>query len=227
MFQWFDCIDEVRKKEFIDCINHNLNIGFDEVIIFNDKVQPAFFGDGIKNISSNTRLTYRDYIDLVNDVSNYGSLIVLTNTDIKIDTNIFNLAEVMKPVDFICMSRYEENGVIATSPAFTQDTWAILSQPVHNSIIHQSSIPLGIPGCENRFSEILFTVGFRVYNPSLDIKNIHIHRVPSVHKNENRVFGTILTIPPCYVEDIKNGFVKEYPRPFYLTAFHDGPINIG
>ena len=74
-----------------------------------------------------------------------------------IDTNIFNLAEVMKPVDFICMSRYEENGVIATSPAFTQDTWAILSQPVHNSIIHQSSIPLGIPGCENRFSEIEIT----------------------------------------------------------------------
>jgi hypothetical protein len=227
IFQWFDCKNDDRKKELEECALHNISMGFDEVIIYNDSVEPIFFGEQIKNIATNRRITYRDYIDFLNLQENYGSFVVLTNTDIKIDKELLGLSALMQPIDFISLSRYEINGELASSPAFTQDTWAMLSQPIHQSIIHQSSIPLGMPGCENRFSEIIFNVGYRVFNPCLDIKNQHIQKIPSVHKLENKIYGAILTIPPCLTQQIISGVVDEYPRPYYLPSFHQGMINIG
>jgi len=227
LFQWFDCKNQSRKQELTECINHNIAIGFDEVIIFNDSVPPHFFGDKIKNVLSEHRITYRDYINIVNNPYYYGSLVVLTNTDIKLDKNIFKLSATLSPFDFICLSRYEANGEIAPEPQDTQDTWAIISQPMHQSVIHQSAIPLGMPGCETRFAEILFNIGYRVFNPSLDIKCLHVQKYPSVHKNENRIFGAILATWPCTIAQIKAGSVNAYPRPFYYPAFVKSPLNIG
>jgi hypothetical protein len=227
IFQLFNCKDEGRKKELEESARHNINVGFDEVIIFNDSVDPIFFGEHIKNVSIDRRITYRDFIDIAGKEENFGSFVVLTNTDIKIDKALLSLAEIVKPIDFISLTRYEMNGALAESPAFTQDTWAMLSQPIHQSIIHQSSIPLGMPGCENRFSEIIFNMGFRVFNPCLDIKNQHIQKIPSIHKLEDKIFGAILTIPPCNIQQVVSGIVDEYPRPHYLPSFHKGLIKIG
>ena len=47
IFQWFDCNDALRKNELVQCIEHNLELGFDDVIIFNDSVEPTFTGDNI------------------------------------------------------------------------------------------------------------------------------------------------------------------------------------
>lgn len=108
MFQWFDCKDIVRKQELTDCINHNLAIGLDEVIIYNDSVDPIFHGQNIKNVSTHSRITYSDYINVVKDPSNYGSLVVLTNTDIKLDKDILSLDSLIKEKTLIALSRYEK-----------------------------------------------------------------------------------------------------------------------
>jgi len=227
VFQYFNCNLPSRAAELETCILHNISIGFDEIIIFNDSVEPAFFQKNIKNIESNRRLTYRDYVDILRDQDNFGSFIVLTNTDIKLDDEILSLGDIIKPIDFIALSRHEANGAIAPNPAITQDTWAMLSQPLPPTIIHQSGIPLGMPGCENRFSEIIFSAGHRVFNPSLDIKNQHIQAIPSVHKFEEKMFGAILSIPPCRIDQISNCNPDEFPTPYYLPCFADHLISIG
>ena len=219
MFQWFDCKDEIRRQELTDCINHNLNIGFDEVIIYNDSVKAIFNGRNIKNISTNSRITYRDYINVVKDPINYGSLVVLTNTDIKLDKKILSVDEIVKEKTLIALSRYENNGMLADYPWCTQDVWVMLSQPIHKSVIHQCDIQLGLPGCEVRFSEIIFNTGFLVFNPCLSIKNIHVHSNQTPHLDENRLYGAYLFVPACTLEDIRLKNQAVFAVPHYWTSF--------
>ena len=226
IFQWFNCKDENRKQELIECINHNLKIGFDEIIIHNDSIEPFFYGENIRNISTNTRITYRDYIKVVNDPENYGALVVLTNTDIKIDKKILIFEASIKEKILFSLSRYENNGILADAPWCTQDVWVILSQPIHMSVINQCDIQLGLPGCELRFSEILFNIGFSVFNPCLDIRNIHLHSNPSSHLDENRMYGSYLFTPACTIEDIRSGNKNILPSLQYLTNFGRGVITV-
>lgn len=219
VFQDFDCKDTARRAEFDNCIKHNLEAGFDEIILFNDSVSPRHRGPRIKNIEGSRRITYRDFIDVVNDPNNLGSFVVLTNTDIKLDPAILNAASIIKPYDFLCWTRYESNGELPQKPWNTQDTWALLAQPVHNSIRFQSDIPLGMPGCEIRFAEIMFSAGYRVFNPSIDIKNIHVHSVLQPHEDKNRIYGAAVFTAPCTLEDIKTRNPKSLGVPTYATRF--------
>lgn len=227
IFQYFQSNSAARSSELEECILHNINLGFDEIIIFNDGVRSPFFNKNIKNIEVNNRLSYRDYIDFVGCRDNFGSFVVLTNTDIKLDKNLLNLGDSIQPIDFIALSRYEANGLIAPEPSFTQDTWAMLSQPIPPSILYQSAIPLGLPGCENRFAEVIFSAGYRVSNPSISIKNIHVQAIPSVHKFEEKMFGAILAIPPSSIEELNTSSPVNHPRPYYLPCFSDHLITIG
>jgi hypothetical protein len=76
IFQWFNCKDAVRKNELVECIEHNLSLGFDNVVIFNDSVEPAFSGRNVTNIETSARITYRDFIEVVNEPNNFGSWFV-------------------------------------------------------------------------------------------------------------------------------------------------------
>lgn len=227
IFQYFQCNSPERLTELEECINHNINLDFDEIIIFNDSINPTFLQNNIKNIVINRRLTYKDYIDIISSEENFGSLVVLTNSDIKLDSEILRLGKLIKPIDFIALSRYEKNGLIAPDPAFTQDTWAMLSQPIPPTILYQCGIPLGMPGCENRFSEIIFSAGYRVANPSISIKNRHIQIKPSVHKFEEKMFGAILAIPPCSIEQLITPDPEFQPTPYYLPCFSNHLIRVG
>ena len=116
------------------------------------------------------------------------------------------------------MSRYEINGLLTDAPWCSQDVWVMLSQPIHLSVIIQCGIPLGLPGCEIRFSEILFNTGFLVFNPCLDIKNIHVHSNTNLHLDENRMYGAYLFTPACTIEDIRIGSTNIRPSLQYLTS---------
>ncbi len=203
IFQWFKSSDVERESELIECISHNLAIGFDKVIIFNDSVDPKFFGNNIENVCINRRMRYSDYISIVCDSKNFGDLVVLTNTDIKLDENILNLPLYIKEKNLIAISRYENDIELAKSHWCTQDVWAIISQPVHVSVGYQSDIPLGVPGCENRFAEIFHSAGYAVFNPCIEIKNLHVHSKQGVYSQDFRVFGSYLFVHSCKLIDIE------------------------
>ena len=224
IFQWFECNSAYRKRELVECIEHNLSLGFDDVIIFNDSIEPMFTGVNVTNIETRSRLTYRDFVDIINEPKNFGAMVCLTNTDIKLDRKIFDLSPILHPNVLFSISRYEANGQLAAVPWCTQDTWVALSQPVHQSVLLQSSIPLGLPGCENRIAELFFSVGFRVFNPCLDIRNLHVQSVGGAYEDVNRVFGTYLFVPPCSIQNIGK---KEFlPTPVYLPRFARQPFRV-
>jgi hypothetical protein len=219
MFQWFDCSDSIRQGELRQCAEHNLGVGFDKVIIFDDSVEPAFFGVGVEHVPITKRLTFEDFVRVVDDPRHRGDLVVLTNTDIMLDPALLRAREVIRADDFLCFSRYEANGQIASAPWCTQDVWAMIAQPIHTSIMVQSTMPLGLPGCEIRFSELLFNAGFLVANPSLDIRNTHIHSNKLAHKDENRIYGAYLFTPPCRLADLADRKSIPQPSPVYLARF--------
>jgi hypothetical protein len=230
LFQWFACTDSARKRELQECIEHNLELGFDEIIIFNDSVPPQYFNSSgrgnVKNIQKNSRITYRDYIRVVNDDGNYGSIVVLTNTDIKLDHKILSIDSVMQDNDFLCFSRYEAEGQLAKDPWCTQDAWAMISSPVHNSIIFQSEIPLGMPGCEIRFAEVMFGAGYSIYNPALDVRNLHFHSNPNVHSDKDRLYGAYVFTPPCRLTDVRHRNPACLGVPRYLTKYLTQTVNV-
>lgn len=219
LFQCFDCKDESRAKEFDQCIGHNLELGFDEIIILNDGVSPRYFGENISNINTDKRLTYKDFINLVQDPKYSGDLLVLINTDIKLDKKILDLDKILAAKTLIALARYEDGNRLADTPWCTQDVWAMLGQSIPKSVLFQSDIPLGLPGCELRFSELMFNVGFQVFNPCMDIKNLHVHKDQVPHTDENRLFGAYLFTPACNLNDVLNKAPKAFPVPHYLTSF--------
>lgn len=217
MFQWFDCPDAARAAEFLSCAQHNLQLGFDEIVIWNDSTEARFSGPNITNICTDRRMTYRAFIDAVNDPANLGSLVVLTNSDIKLADNFGRVAEAARAGDFLCFTRYEGAGQLAQHPWCTQDVWAMVAQPVHNSVIYQSDIPLGMPGCEIRFAEIMFSAGFSVFNPCLEVRNLHLHSNQVPHREENRIFGAYLFTPACSLTEVRERALTAQPTPCYLT----------
>ena len=211
IFQWFDCKDQARRRELTECIHHNINLGFDEVIIFNDSIKPVVNAPHVQNVPTNSRISYLDFINVVKDLKNFGALVVLANTDIKLDGKILQLAGLKNRI-LIALSRYESNGQLTDYSFYSQDVWAMTSQPIHRSIIHQCNIPLGVPGCDQRFSEIIFSAGFSVFNPCLEIKNTHLHTNAATHLDEDRLFGTYLFVNPCTYEDIRLSRPNIVPR---------------
>ena len=218
IIQNFNCSDTLRKNEINECIHHNTQIGFDEVIIFNDSIEPTFLSSHIKNIDSSGRLTYADFLKVVDNPANYGDLLVMTNSDIKLDPKILESKKYLKEKMLFVFTRYEIDGNLAKNPEITQDTWALLGQPIPKGIKNQSLIPLGLPGCELRFAEIFFSSGFAVFNPCLSVQNTHIHSKKTEHLDENRLWGAYLFTPACYFDDTV-GAIKHFPTPFYLTSF--------
>lgn len=216
VFQWFDCKDEARRKELLECIHHNLSLAFDEFIILNDSTPALFTGEKIQNIQTTKRMTFQDWVAILNDPKNHGAVVCLTNTDIKLDPSLPSKCDFIQQNQLIALSRYEKNGELAPNPWVTQDTWAAISQPIHNSVVHQSGIPLGVPGCENRIAELFFNVGFEVINPCLDILNMHIQSVDSVHELQNKVAGTYLAIPPSNLQ-AQGGYPPAMPMYFVLN----------
>ena len=226
IFQWFNPTNKLRKDELIECIEHNLKIGFDEIIIFNDSIEPQFHGKNIINININRRIKFSDYVEIINQPEKFGAFVVLTNTDIKIDPNIFSLKNILSTKEIAVITRYQSNGQLADNPHCTQDVWVAISQPIHKSVIHQSQIPLGVPGCELRFAEIIFNSGFNVCNPSLSIKNIHIHSENSIHLDANRIYGAYLFTPACHIEDVTQKNYVHKPTLCYLCVFSKNLLRV-
>jgi len=232
LVQHFATDNPVRKNELQQCILHNLKIGFDKIMVWNDSVDPIFIEDNVHNIRAKRRMTYRDYIDVLDAEENHGSLIVLTNTDIMLDRNVLTISDVIQKNFFLCFTRYERSGgalKLANTPWCTQDVWAMISQSLHNSIKFQSLIPLGLPGSELRFAEMVFNMGYAVFNPCVDIKNVHFHSESFPHEGKNRIYGAYLFTPPCKLCDVKTASVNRahMATPVYLTNFVNQAIKIG
>ncbi|WP_338441498.1 hypothetical protein VZG28_12760 [Synechococcus elongatus IITB4] len=206
-FQYYDSGNPNRQEELNYVLQENLKLQFDDYFIF---IHPDldFPSDDqrITYISLQDRLKFSNFLEIVTCTDN--QLLVLINSDIQLNESLFSSTSYLQIGMMFALTRYEKNGELAYSdnPRISQDTWIMKSQPLPQTLIDQSQIQLGIPGCENLFSGSMKSYGFEVFNPCLDIQTYHHHDSDyRTTASSERYWGLYYEPEPCFLKDISEG----------------------
>ncbi len=174
--------EPVRQKEINECFYKNINNPYINLIIIN----------------SQERLKYSYYFDLLNKISSSNDINVIANGDIYFDETI-KLLENLDSETFFALSRWEvdrSNKIKHFNRADSQDTWAWRGK----SKLINNNFNIGVPGCDNRLAYEANKAGYKVRNPSLDIKTYHLHisnlRNYDAKHRTNSIPGPYLTVTP-------------------------------
>lgn len=174
--EYWDCGNEDRNLEVINCINSNIDSGFfNNIFVFSSTME-----DKIKcNIVIAPRITYQFIFETSNGIhSTLGGehINVLANSDILFDSSIKQCSTISSE-DFLCLTRYESNGMLHKyndpyKGSDSQDVWVWKN----NCKIKNANYNLGIPGCDNKIAYDAALAGYNVKNPSMTIKTYHKHQ---------------------------------------------------
>lgn len=201
-----------RQQELDWCLNHNdKNPLIDNVFVF-----PESRKDRIPKLSEKThiihydrRVTYKDIVDYINntvDAYRYYNLII--NTDIYFDETI----NLIKTIDMtnvcLALTRWEVNINKPNEPYMymsqeSQDVWAFKG---YININVQCDFYMGLLGCDGRFDFELRRVGYKLYNPSKDVRALHYHMSGKRnHSEDTRLQGDTIVVPIVKIKDIDDG----------------------
>lgn len=156
-YNYYEDKNPLRKPEIDLCFQKNLMNPHINVII----------------IESQTKLTYNNFFERINQLAEPNDISVICNSDIYLDETI-KLAHHMLPNQIYALSRWD---VIKTGEAIfsnrkdSQDTW-IVKGTVKNV---SGDFTLGVRGCDNRIAWEFNKSGYKVSNPSKSIKTYHVH----------------------------------------------------
>jgi hypothetical protein len=166
---------ENRNKEMMQALHNNLECEHvEKVIIFHE--DDVKLPNHEKIISENItgRMTYADYFNYIN-TNIEDKICGIHNSDIYFEDSIKHV-KVLKENEFICLSRYNQNGKIQGNPDCSQDSWFINSRKkIPTKMMLESCFNLGEMRCDNRISYTAFVNDYHVLNPSLLIKSHHLH----------------------------------------------------
>lgn len=125
---------------------------------------------------------------------------IIANSDIYFDDTIEKVQSI-KPRELWALTRWEvkdntpvffekfHNGALAKH---SQDVWIFRGRPNVNC-----SFYIGQPGCDNRITMAFKESGFKVSNPSLSIKAVHVHKsMERDYEIKDRVRGKYLFVEP-------------------------------
>ena len=198
MVQYYNT-DSARQRELDHCLEQNVERYFDRVIVCcgSETILPKVAYTHTMHMEK--RLAFSDYLRLVSE-SDYNGITVLTNSDIILDKDIIKKCEHISSKELFAISRYDTDGYLHEFHWCSQDTWILRNQKFPNSVIKSCTFELGRPGCELRFAEALWCVGFNIINPSLSVRNTHIHINSSVHLDSERYYGAYIFTPATTIE---------------------------
>jgi len=165
--EYWDCGNEERNTEVIDCINTNIKSNFfKNIFIFSEKEEKRLLKQTIKS----SRITYQYIFDNAVDGIN-----IFCNSDMEFDETI-KLAENINENEFYALTRYEDNMMLHKKDDpykgyDSQDVWIWKDK----CKIKNANFYLGLPGCDNKIAYYAESYGYNVKNPSLSIKTYHKH----------------------------------------------------
>jgi len=166
--EYWDCGNEERNKEVIDCINKNIKLNiFKNIFIFSKSKENRLQ----LPVINCERVTYQFIFDnCINGVN------IFANSDMEFDETI-NLANNIKSDEFYALTRYEDNMLLHKHDDpykgyDSQDVWIWRD----SCKIKNANFFLGLPGCDNKIAFIAESYGYNVKNPSKSIKTYHRHK---------------------------------------------------
>jgi len=176
---YYNDINNLRNSELELCLYNNMNNKNLNTII----------------IESCGRLKYSDFFSYMRKAEVFDDVNIIANLDIYFDESVI-LCESINDKNVYALSRWDDlgNRLVHFNREDSQDAWIFRGIP--------ENVPgdfyLGVPGCDNKIAFQFKDAGYSVYNPSLDIKAIHVHR--SRKRNYSRkdsVSPPYLVVPSC------------------------------
>lgn len=171
-----------RQLEIDECFQKNIKNPYINLIIIN----------------SQERLKYSHYFNVLNKITNNDDINVISNADIYFDETV-QLFEKLDYDTFFALSRWdivEDGSAVHFNRPDSQDVWAWRgkSKPIYNDF------NIGVPGCDNRLAHEINKAGYKIKNPSFQIKTYHLHltnlRNYNVKTRREAIPGPYFTVYP-------------------------------
>lgn len=216
-FNLFNTPHESRNRELNAVFESTLKLDKIHIhVVVDPKVDTSSFRmDHVKFIDHPTgRPTYRFWLNHISENCPVEAKVaIICNSDIYIPQETIDLLVSEPPSINTCyaLTRYDVLGLSLDDQKKaiffqkhhrdSQDTWVFPSPLVKES--HQKGLVdfhLGVWGCDNRFAhEMANNCGFKVTNPSLDLKTYHLHNVtiPRKSHKEEHIDPPYLLVPSC------------------------------
>ncbi len=177
-FNYFQAQTEKRSKEIEYCLNK---------LISNEKVDRIYLLCSDEYKSSNSKMikvnlfniqpTFGDLFNIVNFNTKQDDLNILLNSDCYIDEeNIELILNNITHDDVYCLSRWNITNLQPFKTEHydiecSQDAWIFLG----NMGKLDGDFKMGMPGCDNAIAHEFQKAGYKISNPSKDVKIYHYH----------------------------------------------------
>ena len=189
--------DNQRREEFVETLNLNISNKFiSRIFIFFEekpshenyskddsfeKIRKGIYHEKVTTIPINFRPSFSEMIGFANQFAPQ-SKIILSNADIYFDDTLALIENYHLHNSLLAITRYEKinNEWILHKQSYkinnlnyytSHDSW-IFKTPFNCKI--EPSFRPGFPSCE-KFMGDVFAHGYKIANPSLDIRSFHIH----------------------------------------------------
>jgi len=178
-YNYYDVKNKDRKKELKYCL---------DMLLSNKKISNLYIlcsnkldieQNNVTKIDFNfEQPSFKDYFNIINFYSSDESINILLNSDCFVDEkNIDLISKNIKENEVYCLSRWD----IVSNKDFksthydiecSQDAWIKIGK-FSNRI--EGNYKMGVPGCDNAIAYEFQKIGYKISNPSKDIKIYHYH----------------------------------------------------
>lgn len=184
-----------RRMEYETCLHNNVVCSaLTEIIVFSENANFDLQHENIKVVPVNSRPSYSQFFEYVNEIVRPGEVSIIANGDIYFDERVRALEYIS--MDNTCLALSRWNIASDGSPRLfnrldSQDCWIFRGRikPV------TADFCLGVPRCDNRIAYELEQAGYHVLNPSFSIRSYHLH---SGERGEYNADNLPHFVPPPY-----------------------------
>jgi hypothetical protein len=182
MFQlittYYKALEPEREAENIKCLLNNLSHPLIE------RVHLFLQTKDIPNVPENAKLhyiehgirpTFSELFEFGNKIGNNGAIKIVANSDIYFDETLKLASDALVRWDILALTRWdlkEDKSFEFYNNFKSQDVWIYKKQIKPNIGCYH----IGRHGCDNRLVYEFKSKNYKIANPSLSIKTIHVHQ---------------------------------------------------
>jgi hypothetical protein len=212
---WYFEKSQFRRQELEYCIVHNCNNPLlENIFIFPESRKDKLpkLNEKVHIIHLDKRVTYLDIINFINSqVDSYRFFNIISNTDIYFDDSLNLIRQLDMKMICLSLTRWESNPENNNHGTYQYMNYQSCDVWIFKSYIYPDvncDFYLGKAGCEGRFNFELQKVGYKVYNPSKDIRCLHYHVSGKRNWSEDdRLQGPCFNPPIISIDEmINNGY---------------------
>jgi hypothetical protein len=233
-----------RRKEINYCMKKNIHSGlFDSIYLLNEKIYDKFDlreleNPIVKQVNIKKRASYFDIFKFAKENFDKHTYVILANSDIYLTNDIYKMFMINMNKTFLSLLRYDMKGDLYDKDYQeihifgprddSQDTW-VFKVNDNLPIDPAMTFNMGVRGCDNAINTIMLRHKYRVLNPALSIKTVHVHmtehRTYSQHELVYQPFYTMVkphgifplkevdgTNHWIYQSESNKKYIQEYPH---------------